>query len=127
MNENDKFESYQNFQNNKDIKVFSGMIMASGVGISLTEASRLIFLGFGWTPGDMEQAEDRIHRASTTHDNIQIITLYCVGTTDEDIMELLEEKSAVVQKVLDNNISKKDIKSADESIFKSLMNRIKEK
>lgn len=127
MNENDKFESYQNFQNNKDIKVFSGMIMASGVGISLTEASRLVFLGFGWTPGDMEQAEDRIHRASTTHDNIQIITLYCVGTTDEDIMELLEEKSAVVQKVLDNNISKKDIKSADESIFKSLMNRIKEK
>jgi SWI/SNF-related matrix-associated actin-dependent regulator 1 of chromatin subfamily A len=127
MSENDKFESYQNFQKNKDIKIFSGMIMASGVGISLTEASRLIFLGFGWTPGDMEQAEDRIHRASTTHDNIQIITLYCAGTTDEDIMELLEEKSAVVQKVLDNNISKKNIKNADESIFKSLMNRIKEK
>lgn len=127
MNENDKFESYQRFQNDKDVKVFSGMIMASGVGISLTEASRLIFLGFGWTPGDMEQAEDRIHRASTTHDNIQIITLYCVGTTDEDIMELLEEKSAVVQKVLDNNVSKKEVKNADESIFKSLLNRIKEK
>lgn len=127
MNENDKFESYQRFQNEKEIKVFSGMIMASGVGISLTEASRLIFLGFGWTPGDMEQAEDRIHRASTTHDNIQIITLYCAGTIDEDIMELLEEKSAVVQKVLDNNIAKKEINNSDESIFKSLLNRLKEK
>lgn len=127
MSENDKFESYQSFQKNKEIKVFSGMIMASGVGISLTEASRLIFLGFGWTPADMEQAEDRIHRASTTHDNIQIITLYCAGTTDEDIMELLDEKSAIVQKVLDNNVAKKEVRSADESIFKSLLNRIKEK
>jgi SWI/SNF-related matrix-associated actin-dependent regulator 1 of chromatin subfamily A len=125
MNENDKFESYQNFQKNKDIKVFSGMIMASGVGISLTEASRLIFLGFGWTPGDMMQAEDRIHRASTTHDNIQIITLYCTGTIDEDIMELLDEKDQVVTMVLDNQKVDKKIHTGDYSMLKALIEKIK--
>jgi len=127
MNENDKFEAYQRFQKDKNIRIFSGMIMASGVGISLTEASRLMFIGFGWTPGDMEQAEDRIHRASTTHDNIQIITLYCADTIDEDIMELLDEKSAVVSQVLDNTIAKKDVTKSDESIFKALISRLKEK
>ncbi len=126
-NESDKFEAYQSFQNDNKIRLFSGMIMASGVGISLTKASRLMFIGFGWTPGDMEQAEDRIHRASTTHDNIQIITLYCADTIDEDIMELLEEKNIVVSKVLDNNVSKKEVIKSDESIFKALLSRMKEK
>ena len=125
MSENDKFESYQSFQKNKEIKVFSGMIMASGVGISLTEASRLIFLGFGWTPGDMMQAEDRIHRASTTHDNIQIITLYCAGTIDEDIMELLNEKDQVVTMVLDNQKLNKKVHTGDYNMLKALIEKIK--
>lgn len=127
MNENDKFESYQKFQNDKKIKIFSGMIMASGVGISLTEASRLIFIGFGWTSGDMEQAQDRIHRASTVHDNIQIITLYCVDTIDEDIMQLLDEKEAVVTRVLDNQSVNKNVKTSDYGILKSLIEKMKNK
>jgi SNF2 family DNA or RNA helicase len=85
-----------------------------------------MFLGFGWTPGDMMQAEDRIHRASTTHDNIQIITLYCPGTIDEDIMELLDEKDEVVTMVLDNQRVDKKVKTADYSILKSLIDKIKE-
>jgi len=101
------------------------MIGASGVGITLTEASKLIFLGFAWTPGDMEQAEDRIHRATTEHDNIQIIQYICVDTIDEDINELLREKSQVVSKVLDNKDYSKQVSVSDESIFKSLINRLK--
>ena len=125
MSENDKFESYQRFQKDKNIKIFSGMIMASGVGISLTEASRLMFLGFGWTPGDMMQAEDRIHRASTTHDNIQIITLYCVDTIDEDIMEFLNEKDQVVTMVLDNKRVDKKVSIGDYSMLKTLIDKMR--
>lgn len=127
MGDQAKQESVDKFQNDKKIKVFSGMIIASGVGITLTAASKLMFLGYAWTPSDMEQAEDRIHRASTTHDNIQIITPYCMDTLDEDILELLEEKAQIVGKVLDNKTMKKDIKHADESILKSLLNRMKAK
>jgi SWI/SNF-related matrix-associated actin-dependent regulator 1 of chromatin subfamily A len=91
MGQEDKQLSVDNFQENKDIGLFSGMIGASGVGITLTEASKLIFLGFAWTPADMEQAEDRIHRATTTHNNIQIIQYICTDTMDVDINELLKE------------------------------------
>jgi SNF2 family DNA or RNA helicase len=97
------------------------------VGITLTAASRFIFMGFAWTPSDMEQAEDRIHRASTTHDNIQIITPYCLDTLDEDILELLDEKSKIVSRVLDGQAIKKDVKKADENIMQSLFKRLMDK
>jgi len=125
MSIEDKQSSVDRFQESKDINLFAGMIGASGVGITLTEASKLIFLGFAWTPGDMEQAEDRIHRATTEHDNIQIIQYICVDTIDEDINELLKEKSQVVSKTLDNKDYKKNVNTSNESIFKSLINRLK--
>lgn len=124
MSDINKQESVDKFQNDKKVKIFSGMIIASGVGITLTAASKLMFMGFAWTPSDMEQAEDRIHRASTTHDHIEILTPYFVDTIEEDILELLDEKAQIVGRVLDNQVIKKDIKKADESILKSLLGRI---
>lgn len=125
MNQEEKQNSVDRFQEDKKVSLFSGMIGASGVGITLTEASKLIFLGFAWTPADMEQAEDRIHRATTTHDNIQIIQYICVDTIDVDINDLLKEKSQVVSKVLDNRDYKKEVSVSNESIFKSLIERLK--
>jgi SWI/SNF-related matrix-associated actin-dependent regulator 1 of chromatin subfamily A len=125
MDDVDKQESVDRFQEDKKVKVFCGMIDASGVGITLTEASKLIFVGFAWTPADMEQAEDRIHRATTTHDNIEIIKLICEDTIDVDIDELLTEKSKVVSKVLDNKEFKKDINISSESIYSALASRMK--
>ena len=125
MGQEDKQASVDKFQEDKKINLFSGMIGASGVGITLTEASKLIFLGFAWTPADMEQAEDRIHRATTTHDNIQIIQYICVDTIDVDINDLLKEKSQVVSKVLDNKDYKKDVSVSNDSIFKNLIERLK--
>lgn len=125
MNQEDKQLSVEKFQEDKNICLFSGMIGASGVGITLTEASKLIFIGFAWSPGDMEQASDRIHRATTTHDNIQIITYVCIDTIDELIRDLLNKKENVVSKVLDGKVMKKDITSSDSSIIKELINNLK--
>ncbi len=125
MNQEEKQMSVDKFQEDKNVCLFSGMIGASGVGITLTEASKLIFLGFAWTPGDMLQAEDRIHRATTTHDNIQIITYVCIDTIDEIIRDLLNQKENVVSKVLDGKVIKKDITSHNSSIIKELINNLK--
>lgn len=73
----------------------------------------------------MEQAEDRIHRATTEHDNIQIIQYIVVDTIDEDINELLKEKSQVVSKVLDNKDYKKEVSVSDESILGMLLERLR--
>ena len=127
MKEIDRHESVEGFQKNKAIKVFSGMIGASGVGITLTAASSLIFTGFAWTPGDMIQCADRIHRASSTASHIRIITMYCADTIDEDIMELLDNKEKIVNKVLDNTLETSKAKTSDSdiSILKEIISRLK--
>ena len=102
MKETEKHDAVKKFQNDKSVNVFGGTIMLAGVGITLTSANKLLFLGQAWTPADMEQAEDRIHRASTKHDNVQIITLLCDDTIDGYIYDFLRKKHQVVSKVLDN-------------------------
>lgn len=127
MNMSEKEESVERFQNDDSVKVFSGMMLASGVGITLTAASNLMKIGFAWSPGDEEQAEDRIHRASSTAERITIITLYCPGTIDDDIIELLKKKSQVVSKTLDNKNFNKNSTEYSSSIFSDLVKKLKEK
>ncbi len=51
-------EIVDRFQNGESL-VFTGTIKAGGVGLTLTAASNVILLDRPWTPGEMEQAEDR--------------------------------------------------------------------
>ena len=59
MSNTKKQHSVDQFQNNDKIKVFIGNIKSAGVGITLTEATVVIFNSFDWVPGNNEQAEDR--------------------------------------------------------------------
>ena len=127
MSDIEKQESVDRFQEDENVKVFSGMVIASGVGNTLTAASRLITIGFPWSPSELQQVHDRIHGLGATSDKIEIITLFCVDTIDEDINELLNDKSYVITKVLDNKEYKKESQVVEESIFKELLKRIKEK
>lgn len=45
-----------------EARFFIGQIVAAGAGLTLTRACRLIFVDIDWTPANMEQAEDRVHR-----------------------------------------------------------------
>jgi hypothetical protein len=46
--------------------VFVGTIKAGGIGITLTASSSVILVDRPWTPGDANQAEDRVHRIGQT-------------------------------------------------------------
>ena len=59
MTTNAKQKSVDAFQNNAKVKVFIGNIKSAGVGITLTEATVVIFNSFDWVTGNNEQAEDR--------------------------------------------------------------------
>jgi SWI/SNF-related matrix-associated actin-dependent regulator 1 of chromatin subfamily A len=114
VNTEKRDEAVQTFQDpDSDIMVFSGTIGAAGVGLTLTRSSTLLFIGSAWTPADMVQAEDRVHRASTTSSKVTIMTLYCENTIDEYVMSLLQEKSAVVDKAIDNRVNNKKIEKID--------------
>jgi SWI/SNF-related matrix-associated actin-dependent regulator 1 of chromatin subfamily A len=120
----EKQKAVDDFQNNEKITVFSGTIGAAGVGITLTAANNVIFIDLDYVPANMEQAEDRCHRATTTADNVQIIRLICQDTIDEDMEKLLEDKSQVASQVLDGKKSSKKVQKVEASIFKDLIGLI---
>lgn len=121
INANKKDEAVEKFMNDESVKVFSGTIGAAGVGITLTSASISVFIDQPWTPADREQAEDRIHRASSKADKVQIIRLICQDTIDEDIDKLLNQKSSILSKVLDGKEFEQEVETKDGSIFNDLV------
>lgn len=97
----DKQVAVDSFQNNPKIKIFIGQIIAAGVGLTLTAASSVAFVEFDWVPGNMAQAEDRVHRIGQEADRVNVFYLTAADTIDEDIIRLVQRKSHMVGKVLD--------------------------
>jgi len=126
VSKEDRDEAVDKFMNDPKVKVFSGTIMAAGVGLTLTSSSTLGFLGSAWTSADMTQAEDRVHRASTTASSVHIIKWICEDTIDEYIEELLLKKSQIVSKALDNVSYKVESQSVDNNILGSVIRSLKE-
>jgi SWI/SNF-related matrix-associated actin-dependent regulator 1 of chromatin subfamily A len=125
-NENEKQEAVDRFMDDEKIKVFAGTIGAAGKGITLTSANILMFIDCAWTPGDMEQGEDRVHRASTTADKVQIIKLICQDTIDEEIEELLNRKSQILSRVLDGEeFERKEKQSIFPELVRIILNKKK--
>jgi len=108
------------FQNDPKTKVIVANIKTGGVGITLTEASTVLFIDMEWTPALHSQAEDRAHRIGQQR-QVNVHYFIAKGTVDEDIVELLEKKQQVIQKILegDDTVSHKDItKKAIERMLK---------
>jgi SNF2 family DNA or RNA helicase len=99
MSSKAKQESIDKFQNNKKTKVFIGNITSAGVGITLTEATVVIFNSFSWVPGDNEQAEDRSYRIGQKNNvsvyyqlfrgTISLMMWYSVMSKQKNIDEIL--------------------------------------
>lgn len=73
---------------------------AGGVAITLDRADSVFFVDEMWSPADMEQAEDRVHRVSRMH-NVTVYVLRSRGTIDEHIMNILAGKEKSAKAVLD--------------------------
>ena len=78
-----------------------------GTGLTLTAGTYVIFVDEPWNRALREQAEDRAHRIGTTG-NVNIIFLICKGTIDERIHELVEQKGAMADTLVDGKVPQQD-------------------
>lgn len=89
------------FQTDATCEVFVGTIQAAGVAITLTKARVMLFGELDWVPGNVSQAEDRIHRIGQ-NDNVLIIHLVVDDSLDANMVEKIIDKQSVIDAGLDN-------------------------
>jgi SWI/SNF-related matrix-associated actin-dependent regulator 1 of chromatin subfamily A len=82
-------QTVQDFQAGK-VDVLVAQIVAAGTGLTLTRSSDALFVETDWTPANVVQAEDRIHRISQDYP-VTITTLLAPGTLDPVIHRVLME------------------------------------
>lgn len=106
MSESDREKHKRVFQNNPEYKVILGTIGALGVSATLTAATNVIFFDDCWTPDDKKQAYDRCYRVGTTQ-SVFVYTLISKGTIDEYVNQILENKKAISDFIVDNKLDLK--------------------
>lgn len=104
MSADDKQASVDAFQSGR-ARVLVGNIDAAGVGFTLTAARHIIVAELPWTPGALQQVEDRLHRIGQTREVISTIAISDIagGSVDERLWSLLDSKAQVIGAVLDGN------------------------
>ncbi|XP_073219906.1 uncharacterized protein [Cicer arietinum] len=102
------------FQEKDAIKAAVLSIKAGGVGLTLTAASTVIFAELSWTPGDLIQAEDRVHRIGQVS-SVNIYYLLANDTVDDIIWDVVQSKLDNLGQMLDGHENTLKV-SADEPV-----------
>jgi len=107
------------FQKNKKVRLFIGNIIAAGVGIDLWASSTCVFAELDWVPGNMTQAEDRLHRIGQK-DSVTIYYQIAKNTIEEKLCKILQQKQEILNATLDGGKIKNDFDVFDR-LQKSLL------
>jgi SWI/SNF-related matrix-associated actin-dependent regulator 1 of chromatin subfamily A len=71
-----KDKAEQAFNNDKNVRVFIGQILAAGVGLNLVVANKMVFNSYSWVAADNAQIEDRIYRLTQKNDVTCVYQLF---------------------------------------------------
>ncbi|GAB3297527.1 DEAD/DEAH box helicase [Parasphingorhabdus pacifica] len=91
-------------------------LKAGGTGLTLTAANHVVHLDRWWNPAVEDQATDRAFRIGQRND-VQVRKLTCIGTLEEKIDRMIEEKKALAQLV---------VGAGDEWVTELSTNRLRE-
>jgi len=95
------------FQHDRKTRLFIGNIRAAGIGITLTAASTVGITELDWVPGNLTQAEDRIHRIGQKKTS-WVYYLIAGDTIEERMCEILRQKQKVIRDTLDGGNAPND-------------------
>ena len=101
---NERVNLVDEFNKNDDIKVFLISLKAGGTGLNLTGADVVIHYDPWWNVSAENQATDRAYRIGQKH-NVQVYKLITKDSIEEKIYRLQQNKSALIDDVLDINTS----------------------
>ena len=87
------------FQAITDPAVFILSLKAGGTGLNLTAANHVIHIDRWWNPAVEDQATDRAFRIGQRKD-VQVRKFVCVGTVEERIDAMIEEKKALAERIV---------------------------
>jgi SNF2 family DNA or RNA helicase len=87
------------FQDSTEPAVFLLSLKAGGTGLNLTAASHVIHVDRWWNPAVENQATDRAFRIGQRKD-VQVRKFVCVGTLEERIDRMIEEKQALAERIV---------------------------
>lgn len=103
-------DAKKQFQEDPATQVFIGTWQKCGTGITLTAASYLIFIDTPFTEAEFTQASDRIYRIGTK-ESVFIYNLVTRYTVDERVLELVTDKGAIADYVVDEKITPQGLES----------------
>jgi SNF2 family DNA or RNA helicase len=87
------------FQEMTEPALFLLSLRAGGTGLNLTAASHVIHVDRWWNPAVEDQATDRAFRIGQRRD-VQVRKFVCVGTVEERIDAMIEEKKALAERIV---------------------------
>jgi len=119
QNAKERQRAIDSFQAGKQ-KLIVCSLKAGGIGITLTAASNVAFAEVGWTPAEMNQAEDRVHRIGQKT-AVTCWYLLASETIEEDIMNLIDKKREIVTAAIEGEEVRK------EEMVSALICRMKER
>lgn len=85
--------------NDGEKEVFLISLKAGGTGLNLTGADMVIHYDPWWNPAVEDQATDRAYRIGQNK-SVQVIKLITVGTIEEKIYKLQQQKKSVIDSVI---------------------------
>ena len=112
----ERIDLVDEFNENKNIKVFLISLKAGGTGLNLTGADIVIHYDPWWNLSAENQATDRAYRIGQKN-NVQVYKLITKNTIEEKIYDIQKRKAELIDNMLDNEnvfvnkLSKEDILS----------------
>ncbi len=92
-------EMVSRFQQDGGPPVFVLSLKAGGTGLNLTAANHVVHFDRWWNPAVEDQATDRAFRIGQRKD-VQVRKLVAVGTLEERIDALIEQKKALAERIV---------------------------
>jgi SWI/SNF-related matrix-associated actin-dependent regulator 1 of chromatin subfamily A len=92
---NKRGELVESFQQNPEIRIFFGQLIAANTAITLTAARRVLFLDQSFVPGENLQAASRCHRIGQHHPVIAQVVMIA-NSVDEKVESILLRKTQML-------------------------------